>query len=792
MTCLLLIIFTLINITTAFILSSNSQYRTNNIYTELHTIVSMEETEQLQPSEALASSLLMDALQSIEDQKQRPTVIQQAINILNNLESQANSFSIEEPIAVVKDEKDDADTADNNDINSNISKLTYTAISTLHSLHMFVHRVHVSKYPKPSRKKKGSSGVVWKTLASLVDSSLGKENASIGSTVAVLAMGIVLSIVSFDDDTSITKMITSAVLPNGDKGSDASKREEDTSTKEEAVNTNSSHIVARAVVLELLQQYTQSANVNKTSSATVDLQIVSKIESGFAVGRKCRHHDKELSQAVDAILCNQVFGISGDTDDSDVSTTTTISKDILSPTLSLVSNIRPWQHQTMNISIEKLITIAGELDLWLSAELLCDAAIQSISSSELEPATEKKKAALATSFPNGLEAESILKDSLVLVPKQEETIAHLATGALVDCTLDYRLYRRADVFASKYYSWVGPERYSESRYLHALDTITKLVKKRQVPIIDKQIERVDSMVQRVSKDLPSTTTTSGESQDKRIREGDIAIDTMSESIREFSVRKLRASNNHAAAARLAKLWDMEYNTDPLLMQAELQKKRETYLQWNDLGCRGEAQPLPELISEPSVLLDQYKLLMGDDKNKEAEIIGFDCEWSDTIQYVALLQLSSTTKSLLLDILALTKTREGCDALKSTVGKLFSSSSGVHVIGFGCKDDIKRLRASPCVNDNHWFPQQKDLHIKDLRILIAEHSDGSQMKHFGLSRACEFFLGKQLDKAEQCSDWLARPLSPEQIEYASLDAWACAKIFTVLQQKLNRLKQISST
>lgn len=198
----------------------------------------------------------------------------------------------------------------------------------------------------------------------------------------------------------------------------------------------------------------------------------------------------------------------------------------------------------------------------------------------------------------------------------------------------------------------------------------------------------------------------------------------------------------------------------------------------------DTPPLPEVISEPSVLLDQYKLLIDDDKT----VIGFDCEWADGISHVALLQLSSTTKTLLLDIPALTTTKEGCDALQSTVGKLFSSS-GVHVIGFGCKDDIKRLIASPCINDNHWFPHQKDLHIKDLRILIAEHSDGSQMKHFGLSRACEFFLGKQLDKAEQCSDWLQRPLSPEQIEYASLDAWACAKIFTVLQQKLNRLKQI---
>ena len=157
MTCLQLIIITIITITTAFILPSN--YRTNNIHTELYSTVSMEETEPLQTtdSHALASSILMDAMQSVEEQKQTPTVIQQAINILNNLESQANSFSIEE-FAVVKDEKDDADTADNSDINSNISKLTCTAISTIESLHLLVHRVHVSKYPKPSRKKKGSSG----------------------------------------------------------------------------------------------------------------------------------------------------------------------------------------------------------------------------------------------------------------------------------------------------------------------------------------------------------------------------------------------------------------------------------------------------------------------------------------------------------------------------------------------------------------------------------------------------------------------------------------------------------
>lgn len=68
--------------------------------------------------------------------------------------------------------------------------------------------------------------------------------------------------------------------------------------------------------------------------------------------------------------------------------------------------------------------------------------------------------------------------------------------------------------------------------------------------------------------------------------------------------------------------------------------------------------------------------------------------------------------------------------------------------------------------------------KDLRNLIAEVSPnlgGKGGLHLGLSRSCEAFLGKQLDKAEQRSDWLARPLTTEQREYAALDAWSCAAI-----------------
>ena len=39
----------------------------------------------------------------------------------------------------------------------------------------------------------------------------------------------------------------------------------------------------------------------------------------------------------------------------------------------------------------------------------------------------------------------------------------------------------------------------------------------------------------------------------------------------------------------------------------------------------------------------------------------------------------------------------------------------------------------------------------------------------LSKACEFILGKELAKNQRMSDWNGRPLTPDQVVYASLDA-----------------------
>ena len=40
---------------------------------------------------------------------------------------------------------------------------------------------------------------------------------------------------------------------------------------------------------------------------------------------------------------------------------------------------------------------------------------------------------------------------------------------------------------------------------------------------------------------------------------------------------------------------------------------------------------------------------------------------------------------------------------------------------------------------------------------------------GLGLVCATWLGRRLDKQEQCSDWDRRPLSASQVAYAAADA-----------------------
>ncbi|OEU09228.1 hypothetical protein FRACYDRAFT_248563 [Fragilariopsis cylindrus CCMP1102] len=103
------------------------------------------------------------------------------------------------------------------------------------------------------------------------------------------------------------------------------------------------------------------------------------------------------------------------------------------------------------------------------------------------------------------------------------------------------------------------------------------------------------------------------------------------------------------------------------------------------------------------------------------------------------------------------------------------------IGFSCKQDLSRLRASPCVHQQqevsgHWMAGTRA--VVDLQTLVRDAEPS--LRKTGLSRACEHYLSKPLDKSEQCSLWSGRPLSERQRSYASLDAWVCVGVYNKLE------------
>ena len=629
------------------------------------------------------------------------------------------------------------------DLSSSIRQLSKQSLSTSRNLKLLIDQM------KNSSSKK-TSGNAWRTLQSIVDSSLDLKNTNVETAAlafARLSLGIVIST---DTDVSIAqqKMIASAILPNSIYERETDKSGKD-SRRERLIK-----FVARDCLLHLLRTAIEEDD---------SIDCIARIETAFGVGNE---EDEELCSAV-ATVVKDVFG-SGcyyndpENDDENESCISEldINKDKASPTMALVAQCRPWKF----IKTDQLVRIAAALDLWYSAELVCDASVASV--------TSHTNNVMATNYPKLESSDSISTQSSIDSSLRQDTIAHLATKALIDTALDLRLYRRADLFASKFYTFGGPERFAEARFLHACDTITKVVKRKQPQIIEKQIARIDECVERVRVDLNLSDV-----DEQKIEIGEVPIETMPQYIRDFALRRLRSSNMSVAALRLANLWGMNYEEDPVVLAEEEKRRQLTYVQWTDVGSpgnnAGKSQPLPDLLSEAEELVEEFKVLL-----QSGGTVGFDAEWGED-DGVAVLQLSTVSHSILLDIPALSSNDKGCKALQATVGQLFAGLTRArYVIGFGCKEDIKRLRESPCSRSVHWFPRN-NCAARDLRPLIAEASPnfgGKGGQHLGLSRSTESFLGKQLDKAEQCSDWCQRPLSIEQREYAALDAWACAAIY----------------
>ena len=430
----------------------------------------------------------------------------------------------------------------------------------------------------------------------------------------------------------------------------------------------------------------------------LDLHILSMLARSFDVHA---HQNDELSIAT-GIVVNHILSLNTNDDDDDKSLNSD-ADDIVSQkasmmgVLALAAQLDPWT----NVSPSQLIQEAVLYELWHGAERVCESVVRWQNE---QPPTS---ATLATTKE--------------------------AVHTITDLAMEAKRYRYGDKFATEFYEYGGDSRYVEARFYHACDTIARVIQKKAFPIIEKQVERIDAAV---------------------AKSGDVSHDDFSKEIRMFALTQLLEAGEIEAGKRLHELWNITHDYDETAIAAAIQARKAKYLQWEEAL---PDSPVPELISTADQLMSaSIRLGFG-----ETELYGFDAEWGDDSSGgVALLQIATTKDTMLIDVPALSLTTDGTEALKKTVGELFACPTAI-VAGFACRQDMARLRSSPCVCKEHWLGRSEG--IVDIQSMAGKAVP--TLRRIGLSRACEHLLGKPLDKSEQCSLWTARPLTKEQRVYA---------------------------
>jgi prolyl-tRNA editing enzyme YbaK/EbsC (Cys-tRNA(Pro) deacylase) len=150
-------------------------------------------------------------------------------------------------------------------------------------------------------------------------------------------------------------------------------------------------------------------------------------------------------------------------------------------------------------------------------------------------------------------------------------------------------------------------------------------------------------------------------------------------------------------------------------------------------------------------------------------VGLDLEWRpDTLQNVhrpSLLQLATSTHVWLVDLDA---APSSTPALLDAVAALLASSEH-RILGFGLQVDLDRLQ-SVCHREDAPLIARGVVDLRDACLCGAPLSSET-----GLAAQLRAWTGKSLDKAMQCSDWAARPLSDTQIAYAAADAMSLVEL-----------------
>ena len=156
--------------------------------------------------------------------------------------------------------------------------------------------------------------------------------------------------------------------------------------------------------------------------------------------------------------------------------------------------------------------------------------------------------------------------------------------------------------------------------------------------------------------------------------------------------------------------------------------------------------------------------------EEEKYIGIDTEfnWRNTyFPELSLLQISTSSKILLIDCLKCKKLR--------FLNKILEDKTKV-IVMHSSRSDTTVLNTNLKIKLNNCF----DIQIAEKFI------NGGEIKNYGFIVAKYF--GYELDKSETNSNWLKRPLTSKQLEYAADDVNYLIPIYKKQLKDLKRLKK----
>lgn len=147
-----------------------------------------------------------------------------------------------------------------------------------------------------------------------------------------------------------------------------------------------------------------------------------------------------------------------------------------------------------------------------------------------------------------------------------------------------------------------------------------------------------------------------------------------------------------------------------------------------------------------------------------DILGFDSETRPTFSkrqhhQVALLQVSSIDTCFLFRL----NTIGLCDSLVRLL-----SDTKITKIGLSLRDDFRALKERRPFEQGNFVDLQNE--VKKIGILDCS-----------LQKIYANLFGEKISKSQQLSNWEADILSEGQKAYASLDAWACIRIYKEIQR-----------